>query len=216
MPDVTCPKCWLWQPLGRSTGCRACGAPLITPMGARVDQVWHPAAAAQMSSPGADPSVGAAYPPAVDWAPVGYAGRPAAEESSGTDWVLWVRLAIAVPSVLVAATVMLAGIFFPHITYQQSTAAGVVTHTFDLAPDIAAIAVVVLLATTALVVWLAKFLGFRVILLALTLVSVVSALGQLGNAVSAERVAYLIALGWDILYGGLLGLSLVTLRPRSS
>jgi hypothetical protein len=127
-----------------------------------------------------------------------------------------VRLAIAVPSVLVAATVMLAGIFFPHITYQQSTAAGVVTHTFDLAPDIAAIAVVVLLATTALVVWLAKFLGFRVILLALTLVSVVSALGQLGNAVSAERVAYLIALGWDILYGGLLGLSLVTLRPRSS
>jgi hypothetical protein len=184
-------------------------------MGARVDQAWDPVVAAEMSSPGGDPSAGAVYPPAVDWAPVGYAGRPAAEESSGTDWVLWVRLAIAVPSVLVAATVIVAGLFFPHISYEQNTATGVVTRTADLAPDIAAIAVVVLLAMAALVVWLAKFFVFRAVLLVLILVSVVSALGQLGNAVSAERVAYLVALGWDILYGGLLGLSLVILRPRS-
>jgi hypothetical protein len=117
--------------------------------------------------------------------------------------------------VLVAATVIVAGLFFPHISYEQNTATGVVTRTADLAPDIAAIAVVVLLAMAALVVWLAKFFVFRAVLLVLILVSVVSALGQLGNAVSAERVAYLVALGWDILYGGLLGLSLVILRPRS-
>lgn len=214
MPDVTCPQCWLWQPLGRSTSCRACGSPLITPMGARVDQAWNPVAATQMPAI-ADPSGGAAYPLPAGWAPAGFAGHPAAEETGGTDWVLWVRAAIALPSVLVAALLMLAGIFFPHVTYQQGTASGVVTHTVDLGPEIAVV-VVVLLAVTALFAWLAKFVIFRVILLVLTLVSVVSALSQLADAVSAERVAYLLVLGWDILYGGLLGLSLVTPRRRYS
>ena len=69
---------------------------------------------------------------------------------------------------------------------------------------------------TALFAWLAKFFIFRVILLALTLVSVISALSQLADAVSAERAVYLLVLGWDILYGGLLGLSLVTPRRRYS
>jgi hypothetical protein len=130
--------------------------------------------------------------------------------------VLWVRVAIAVPSLLVAALLMLAGIFVPHLTYQQNTATGLVTRTFDLAPDVAVIAVLLLLAMTALVVWLARFIIFRAVLLALTLVSVVSALSQLGDAAAAERIALLLGLGWDILYGGLLGLSLVTPRPRSS
>jgi hypothetical protein len=183
-------------------------------MGARVDQAWNPVAATQMPAI-ADPSGGAAYPLPVGWAPAGFAGRPVAEETGGTDWVLWVRAAIALPSVLVAALLMLAGIFFPHVTYQQGTASGVVTHTVDLGPEIAVV-LVVLLAVTALFAWLAKFVIFRVILLVLTLVSVVSALSQLADAVSAERVAYLLVLGWDILYGGLLGLSLVTPRRRYS
>jgi hypothetical protein len=185
-------------------------------MGARVDQAWNSVAAAQISATGAGPSGAAAYPPAAAWAPVGYAGRPAAEGARGTDWVLWVRVAIAVPSLLVAALLMLAGIFVPHLTYQQNTATGLVTRTFDLAPDVAVIAVLLLLAMTALVVWLARFIIFRAVLLALTLVSVVSALSQLGDAAAAERIALLVGLGWDILYGGLLGLSLVTPRPRSS
>jgi hypothetical protein len=213
MPDVTCPVCWLWQPLGRSTNCRACGAPLITPMGAPVDQAWNPVTAAQRSSTSGDPSGGAGYAPAVGWLPAVYAGRPAADEVGGTDWVLWVRLAIAVPSVLVAALLMLGGIFAQHLTIQQNSADGVVTRTFDLGP-VVAVYVLVLLAVTALIVWLAKFLVFRVILLGLTLVSVVSTLSQLGDALSAERVALLLVLGWDILYGGLLGLSLIA--PRAS
>ena len=182
-------------------------------MGARVDQAWNSVAAAQISATGAGPSGAAAYPPAAAWALVGYAGRPAAEGARGTDWVLWVRLAIAVPSVLVAALLMLGGIFAQHLTIQQNSAVGVVTRTVDLGPYVA-IAVLALLAVTALVVWLAKFFGFRVILLGLTLVSVVSALSQLGDALSAERVAYLLVLGWDILYGGLLGLSLIAPRAQ--
>jgi hypothetical protein len=166
-----------------------------------------------MAPPGGNPSAGAAYPPPAGGVSGGYAGHPAAEVRSGTDWVLWVRVAIAVPSVLVAALLMLAGIFFPHVTFQQGTASGVVTRTVDLGPEVA-VAVGVLLAVTALFAWLAKFVIFRVILLVLTLVSVVSALSQLGDAVSAERAVYLLVLGWDILYGGLLGLSLVTPRPR--
>jgi predicted thioredoxin/glutaredoxin len=127
--------------------------------------------------------------------------------------VLWVRVAIAVPSVLVAVLLMLAGIFFPHVTFDQGTASGVVTRTVDVGPEVA-ILVAVLLAVTALFAWLAKFALFRVVLLVLTLVSVVSALSQLADAVSAERAVYLLVLGWDILYAGLLGLSLVAPRPR--
>ena len=182
-------------------------------MGARVDQAWDPAVTGQMASPGGGPSAGAAYPPPVGWVPGGYAGHPAAQERSGTDWVLWVRVAIAVPSVLAAALLMLAGIFFPHVTFEQGTASGIVTRTVDLGPTVAVVAAVLLLVP-ALFAWLAKFAIFRVILLALTLVSVVSALSQLGDAVSAERAVFLLALGWDILYGGLLGLSLVAPRPR--
>ncbi|MGD1054332.1 MAG: hypothetical protein ABR950_10970 [Candidatus Dormibacteria bacterium] len=184
-------------------------------MGARVDQAWNPVTAARMPAAGGDPSAAGAYPPAPAWVPAGYAGRPAAEEPSGTDWVLWVRVAIAVPSVLVGALLMLAGIFYPHVTYQQETSAGLVTHTIDLGPDIAVV-VLVLLALTALIVWLARFLAVRLILLALTLVGVIATLGQLGSAVSGIRVAYLVELGWDILYGGLLALSLIAPRPRSS
>jgi hypothetical protein len=187
-------------------------------MGARVDQVWTPAAAVQMSSaPGAiaggDRSSAGGYPPPAGWAPAVFAGRPASQEASGTDWVLWVRVAIAVPSVLVAALLMLAAIFVRHLTYQQDTATGVVSRTVDLGPDVLVL-VLALLAVTALFVYLARFSIFRVILLGLTLVSVLSALSQLGDALSGERVAYLALLGWDILYGALLGLSLITPRPR--
>jgi hypothetical protein len=182
-------------------------------MGARVDQAWDPAVAAQMAPSGGYPSAGAAYPPPSDWVSGGYAGHPAAEVRSGTDWVLWVRVAIAVPSVLVAVLLMLAGIFFPHVTFEQGTASGMVTRTVDLGPEVAVL-VAALLAVTALFAWLAKFAIFRVVLLVLTLVSVVSALSQLADAVSAERAVYLLVLGWDILYAGLLGLSLVAPRPR--
>jgi hypothetical protein len=129
--------------------------------------------------------------------------------------VLWVRAATAGPALLLAVLLMLVGIFFQHFTYQENTAAGVVTHTVDLGPTVV-IVVAILLAVTALWVWLAKFFLFRVILLALTLVSVLSTLNQLGDALSTLRVGYFVLLGWNILYGGLLGLSLITPRPRYS
>ena len=107
MPDVTCSSCWLWQPLGRSTRCRACGAPLITAGGMRVDQglappvayappPGYPGGPPPSGFPGGPPPPGFPVPAYPDWAPAGYPGI-VAEASRGTDWVLWVRIAIGVP-----------------------------------------------------------------------------------------------------------------------
>jgi len=211
MPDVTCPNCWLWQPLGRSTSCCACGAPLITPMGARVDQVWNPVGAAPISATGADPSGGAAYAPSASWMPIGYAGRPTVEEARGTDWVLWVRVALAVPSLLLAALVMLLGLLFQHITLPA--AAGQVPQTVDIGPMVV-IFLAIFLSITALIVWLARFAVFRAILLILIVVNVVSVLTQIGVAIPADRIALLVDVGWDIGYAALLILSLTSQRPQ--
>jgi hypothetical protein len=175
-------------------------------MGARVDQVWNPAAVA-------DPSGGAAFSPAAAWVPVGYAGRPFAQEATGTDWVLWVRVALAVPCVLAAAAVMVLGLLFQHVTLPA--AAGQAAQTVDIGPAVV-IFLVIFLAMAALIVWLARFAVFRGILLILVVVSVVSVLIQIGAAVPADRIALLIDLAWDIGYAALLVLSLTSQRPQLS
>jgi len=249
MPDVTCFQCWLWQPLGRSTRCRACGAPLITSGGVRVDQALaapvaygpppgspggappsgypggppppdypgapppsgYPGAPVPPDYPGGPPPSGYPVPPYPGWAAAGYPGIFAAEPSRGTDWVLWVRIAIAVPSLLAAVLLMIVGLFLRHVTLPAS--AGSVPQTVDLGPAVAVV-VVVMLAFTALIVWLARFAVVRAVLLVLVVISVVSVLSQIGTAVSGDPIAYLVDLGWDLVFGGLLILSLVAARPR--
>jgi hypothetical protein len=148
-----------------------------------------------------------AYP---GWAAAGYPGI-VAEPSRGTDWVLWVRIALAVPAVLAAGLLMVVGLMFRHLTLPAS--AGTVPQTVDLGPAVA-ILVVILLAVTALFVWLARFAVMRVILLVLVVINVVALLGQIGTAVSADRIAFLVDLGWDLGYGALLLVSLIAPRPR--
>jgi hypothetical protein len=149
--------------------------------------------------------------PYPGWSPAGYAGILSPGSDRSTDWVLWVRIAIAVPSLLGAALLMLVGLLVRQITLPAS--AGTVPQTVDLGPAIV-VAVVAILAVTALIVWLAKFAVVRAILLLLVAVGVVSVLAQMGTAVSADRIAFLIDLGWDIVYGALLILSLVSPRPQ--
>jgi hypothetical protein len=180
-------------------------------MGARVDQAWNSVAAAQISATGAGASGAAAYPPAAAWVPVGYAGRPAAEDASGTDWVLWVRVALAVPSLLVAVLVMVLGLLFQHLTLPA--AAGQVPQTVDIGP-VVVIFLVIFLSITALIVWLARFAVFRALLLILVVFNVVSVLTQIGAAIPADRIALLVDVGWDIGYAALLILSLTSQRPQ--
>jgi len=198
MPDVTCSRCWLWQPLGRSTTCRACGAPLITPTGLRVDQAGYPPAAPvdPRAAPAATSPGAFIAPLPLAHAPYGLGARVGyAAETAGTDWVLWVRVAIAVRQVTLPAT------------------AGSVPQTIDLGPAILVV-VVVLVAITALIVWLAKFAVMRAVLLFLTGLGVVSVLSRMGAVPPADRIAFLADLGWDIVYGALLILSLASPRPQ--
>jgi hypothetical protein len=204
MSDVTCSRCWLWQPLGRSTTCRACGAPLITAMGGRVDQAWAPAA-------GDPAAVAAGYPPAGGWAPPSYVRMTGAETASGTDWVLWVRVVLAVPSLLLAAMLMILGLLLQHVTLPA--AAGQVPQTVDIGP-VVVVLVVMILAITALIVWLARFAVVRAILLILVAVNVVSVLIQIAGAIPVDRIAMLVDVGWDIGYAALLILSLTSPRPQ--
>jgi putative exporter of polyketide antibiotics len=134
-----------------------------------------------------------------------------AESPRGTDWVLWVRIAIAVPSLLLAVLLMLLGLLVRHVTLPAS--AGSVPQTVNLGPTILVV-VVVMLAITALIVWLAQFAVTRLVLLVLVVISVVSVLGQISAAPSADRIAILTDLGWEVVYGALLILSLVSPRPR--
>ncbi len=226
MPDVTCSQCWLWQPLGRSTRCRACGAPLITSGGMRVDQALaqpvaygpppgYPSGQFAPSFP-ADPPppgypVGPPPPGYPGWAAADYPGTIAADPSRGIDWVLWVRVALGVPSLLAAALLMIVGLFLRHITLPAS--AGAVPQTVDLGPAVA-IVVVFMLAFTALIVWLAKFAVMRVVLLVLVAISVVLVLSRIGSAISSDPIAYLVDLGWDLAFGALLLISLLAPRPR--
>jgi len=221
MADVTCSTCWLWQPLGRSTRCRACGAPLITAGGMRVDQALAPPVAyapppgypggpPPSGFPGGPPPPGYPVPAYPGWAPAGYPGI-VAEPSRGTDWVLWVRIAIGVPALLAAALLMVVGLMFRHLTLPASP--GTVPQTLDLGPAVA-ILVVILLAVTALFVWLARFAVMRVILLVLVVINVVSVLSQISTAVSADRIAILVDLGWDLGYAALLLVSLIAPRPQ--
>ena len=127
--------------------------------------------------------------------------------------MLWVRVALAVPSLLAAALLMIVGLFLRHVTLPAG--AGSVPQTVDLGPAVA-IVVVFLLAFTALIVWLAKFAGHA---------------GhparprrhrrRLGarphrQPISSDPIAYLVDLGWDLAFGALLLLSLVAPRPRPS
>ncbi len=240
MPDVTCSQCWLWQPLGRSTRCRACGAPLMTAGGMRVDQALatpvaygpppgypggppppgypagppppgYPPGPPPPGYPAGPPPPGAAVPAYPGWSPMAYPGVIAAEPSRGVDWVLWVRIALAVPSLLSAALLMIVGLFLRHNTLPAG--AGSVPQTVDLGPAIA-IVVVFLLAFAALIVWLARFVVMRIILLVLVAIGVVAVLGRAGSSISSDPIAYLVDLGWDLAFGALLLISLLAPRPR--
>jgi hypothetical protein len=124
--------------------------------------------------------------------------------------VLWVRIALAVPSLLVAALLMVVGLLLRHVTLPAS--AGTVPQTVDLGPAIVVV-VVAILAFTALIVWLARFAVTRAVLLALLVISVVSVLGHISSEVPADRIADLVDIGWDLIFGALLILSLVAARP---
>ena len=214
MPDVTCPNCWLWQPLGRSTRCRACGVPLISSTGIRVDQAWAPPARAEGPAAGTMASVGPPpYAPTIPWVPAGYGGAAAAQPARGVDWVLWVRIGIAVPAALAALGLLFLGLALRHITLPAT--AGSAAQTYDIAGPAVVMAIVLLLAVTALIVWLAQFAVARGLLVALTLVNVLSILSQLSAASPAYRIAYFVDLGWDIAFGALLCLSLAAIPRRT-
>jgi hypothetical protein len=166
-----------------------------------------PRAAPAATSPGAFIApLPLAHAPYGLGARVGYAA-----ETAGTDWVLWVRVAIAVPSLLVAVLLMAVGLFVRQVTLPAT--AGSVPQTIDLGPAILVV-VVVLVAITALIVWLAKFAVMRAVLLFLTGLGVVSVLSRMGAVPPADRIAFLADLGWDIVYGALLILSLASPRPQ--
>jgi len=171
----------------------------------RVDQA--------LAQPVADgpPPPGSPVAPYPGWAAAGYPGMIAAEPSRATDWVLWVRVALAVPSLLAAALLMVVGLLLRHVTLPAS--AGSVPQTVDLGPSVA-IVVVIMLAFTALIVWLVKFAVVRAVLLVLAAIAVVAVLSRIGTAISSDPIAYLVDLGWDLVFGGLLILSLVAARPR--
>ncbi len=153
-------------------------------------------------------------PPQPGWAAAGYPGiRPSPSRRGAPTGCSGCASPSAVPSLLAAALLMVVGLVLRHVTLPAG--AGSVPQTVDLGPAVA-IVVVVMLAFTALIVWLARFAVMRVVLLVLLAIAVVSVLSRIGTGVSSDPIAYLVDLGWDLAFGALLILSLVAARPRTA
>jgi hypothetical protein len=131
----------------------------------------------------------------------------------GVDWVLWVRIGIAVPAALSGLLLLVVGLVVRHLTLPAT--AGAAAQTVDVSGQQVAIVFVLLLGLTALFVWLAQFAAMRALMLALVLVNVIEILSRLSGATPDYRIVYLIDLGWDIVFGALLCLSLAALPRRS-
>ncbi len=222
MPDVTCPRCWLWQPIGKATRCQACGAPLITPSGLRLDQATKPPPPppplALTLGPGGPQGLLVIPPDPVSASPM--AGLPLAgwgpaygeNQAVGVDWVLWVRVALAVQGALGVMGLLVLGLVLQHVAVHGSTSAGGQGEALKLGPGLAVV-LALYVGLTVVFVWLVQFSVARALLLVIMLLGVGSFLSQLDAATGVLRLSAALALFLDLGFMVLLVVSLVAPRP---
>ncbi|MBV9525231.1 MAG: hypothetical protein JOZ46_05395 [Candidatus Dormibacteraeota bacterium] len=203
---VVCPVCWTWADLGSRTTCRRCRTPLVLADGRRVDEV----AALTGVAPGSPIADGAYAAAAPQWV---RERAPAAPAAGGTvDWVGLARWITIGYGILLVAAMLVVGVVFRHITVTllDPHTGQLTATTLNLGPAFT-IAALVVGAVMALCAWLTQYAAARVLFLLADVLGIFASLTNLSSVIQPgpAGIAGVLSLLVDVLYGGVLAMSLV-------